>query len=496
MIQNPNFKLIWEVSDAPIFEMGHGTIFSDQKQRELFGYSTKGQILFGKNENLSSYHTNKDFEEASKHGFWFYSNNENYKKFLHGVKRLHDKVVLLENKTNKLFLDKDTRRKDLGRLLIEVSETQILCFCHFNLTNPNFTNGLESKLRDYLVRKSIEPVDQILGILTTPEKLSSLQIETLEFYKILKRNRGSLKTSTPKLEADIRNHSLKYQYLGGNEGNDKWDLEYYLELIRQIVKKESFDIDTEIKIIESYPQKIKSEKEETLKKFDINLESQDIAKKLGEIGHTRLELRIVWSSLFRIMRRIIYKVANLLEVPAYDLLVCEPKELYSWFVLGRRLSPQEILNRRKAYIYILDGREIKLAYGDKAIKLKQSVIPDKDFSNTKLLEGKPAYPGTVRGKAFVFNWDNPDFNRQISDMPSGAILVAGQTRPSLMPAIRKASAIVTDEGGITSHAAIVSRELKIPCVIGTEYATKVFKTGDSVEVDAQKGIIVLINLSQ
>ena len=77
-------------------------------------------------------------------------------------------------------------------------------------------------------------------------------------------------------------------------------------------------------------------------------------------------------------------------------------------------------------------------------------------------------------------------------MPEGAILVAGQTRPSLMPAIRKAGAIITDEGGITSHAAIVSRELKIPCVIGTEFATKIFKTGDLVKVDAQKGIASLM----
>ena len=55
--------------------------------------------------------------------------------------------------------------------------------------------------------------------------------------------------------------------------------------------------------------------------------------------------------------------------------------------------------------------------------------------------------------------------------------------------MKKAAAIVTDEGGITSHAAIVSRELGIPCVIGTKFATKVFKDGDLIEVDADKGIV-------
>ncbi|RJR28091.1 phosphoenolpyruvate synthase, partial [Candidatus Microgenomates bacterium] len=146
------------------------------------------------------------------------------------------------------------------------------------------------------------------------------------------------------------------------------------------------------------------------------------------------------------------------------------------------------IDRRKAYLFVLNGKKVKSAYGDSAISLKQKLIPDKDFSKTKMVEGKSAYPGLIKGKVFVFNWGSKDFNKQIANMPEGAVLVAGQTRPSLMPAIRKASAIVTDEGGITSHAAIVSRELKIPCLIGTEYATKIFKTGDLVEVDANKGI--------
>ena len=55
--------------------------------------------------------------------------------------------------------------------------------------------------------------------------------------------------------------------------------------------------------------------------------------------------------------------------------------------------------------------------------------------------------------------------------------------------MKKAAAIVTEQGGITSHAAIISRELRVPCVIGTKIATKVLKDGDKVEVDATKGIV-------
>ncbi len=66
------------------------------------------------------------------------------------------------------------------------------------------------------------------------------------------------------------------------------------------------------------------------------------------------------------------------------------------------------------------------------------------------------------------------------------------TTPEYVPAMRKSMAIVTDEGGVTCHAAIVSRELGKPCIIGTGNGTKVLKDGDIVEVDANEGIITII----
>lgn len=71
----------------------------------------------------------------------------------------------------------------------------------------------------------------------------------------------------------------------------------------------------------------------------------------------------------------------------------------------------------------------------------------------------------------------------------GDILVSVATDPDIVPAMKKAAAIVTEQGGITSHAAIVSRELGIPCIIGTKIATRVLKDGDMVEVDANKGTV-------
>lgn len=66
------------------------------------------------------------------------------------------------------------------------------------------------------------------------------------------------------------------------------------------------------------------------------------------------------------------------------------------------------------------------------------------------------------------------------------------TNPSYVSIMKKAKAIITDDGGITSHAAIISRELRIPCIVGTKIATKVLKDRDMVEVDAYKGIVRIV----
>ena len=103
------------------------------------------------------------------------------------------------------------------------------------------------------------------------------------------------------------------------------------------------------------------------------------------------------------------------------------------------------------------------------------------------LTGQIGSKGFARGKVRIMRR-----KEQIGEAEEGEILVATMTTPDFVPAMRKAAAIVTDEGGIMCHAAIVARELKKPCVIGTKFATQVLHDGDLVEVDAEKGIVRIL----
>ncbi|HLE48661.1 MAG TPA: phosphoenolpyruvate synthase [Patescibacteria group bacterium] len=108
------------------------------------------------------------------------------------------------------------------------------------------------------------------------------------------------------------------------------------------------------------------------------------------------------------------------------------------------------------------------------------------IGQTPVLQGTPASPGIGSGPVKVLSGP-----KEISKVRSGDILVAKMTSPDYVPAMKKASAIVTDEGGLTSHAAIVSRELGIPCVVGSKTATHDLRENTVVTVDGSKGLIFL-----
>jgi len=101
-----------------------------------------------------------------------------------------------------------------------------------------------------------------------------------------------------------------------------------------------------------------------------------------------------------------------------------------------------------------------------------------------LIKGLGASPGIGVGKVKIVLSEN-----EIGKVEEGDILVTTMTSPDMVPAMRKAAAIVTDEGGMTCHAAIVSRELGVPAIVGTKEGTKVLQEGDLVTVDGEKGIV-------
>lgn len=147
---------------------------------------------------------------------------------------------------------------------------------------------------------------------------------------------------------------------------------------------------------------------------------------------------------------------------------------------GNLRDLREIKLRSKGYV-LSGGKIFPTANYRSVFKEKGYVYTEELISGQ--LHGNVAYDGgSIKGRVrrIVVLEDVHRFKK-------GEVLVSPMTVPDFLPAMKKAAAIVTDEGGITCHAAIVARELKVPCVIGTKNATRILKDGDLVEVDSHTG---------
>jgi len=137
--------------------------------------------------------------------------------------------------------------------------------------------------------------------------------------------------------------------------------------------------------------------------------------------------------------------------------------------------------------WAFDGQKLFIVQTRPVTTTKKKSVSKTSISRKEhrvLLKGAAASVGEKAGKVKIIK-----SAKNISKIKKGDVLVAKMTNPSYVPAMKRASAIITDQGGQTSHAAIVSRELGIPCVVGTSEATKKLKNGQMVTVSGAQGLV-------
>lgn len=227
-----------------------------------------------------------------------------------------------------------------------------------------------------------------------------------------------------------------------------------------------------------------------MKRFEDTGFNPEILQKLGEVrlalreGSNKLFYLFIGKILKEVSRR--NKVSLSKEIFYYDYI-----EIVDLVDKGRKVNSTKIADRVKGFAVLRKGSEYKIFSkkdADIFWKQVQELVP---LKGKKEIHGSVAFRGLAQGRARII------FQRKKKDlhdygMRRGEILVTDMTKPDMILACKKAVAIVTDEGGITCHAAIISRELKKPCIVGTKVGTQVIKTGDLIEVNANNGSIKIL----
>ncbi len=156
--------------------------------------------------------------------------------------------------------------------------------------------------------------------------------------------------------------------------------------------------------------------------------------------------------------------------------------------LGGKIDKDQLEKRDSGFALVPD-----IFVGTISFENLVNKFPEFEFEIEKidhgdnLLNGQSAFKGKVKGIVRIVKRKD-----QVEQMLDGEIIVSPMTTPDMVPAMKKALAFVTDEGGITCHAAIIAREMQKPCIIGTKFATQVLKDGDEIEVDADRGIVNIL----
>ncbi|MFT4303057.1 MAG: PEP-utilizing enzyme [Candidatus Woesearchaeota archaeon] len=372
-----------------------------------------------------------------------------------------------------------------------------------------FENELFTKyLMKYIEKKTKKTkynASEIFSLLTTPSKATYGLKQEKDLHKLIKfakkdKNtiklfkrsinhiKKEIKKINPNLYQKLELHTNKYKWYFYMYSGPEWKITNFISEIKNALNKNQ-----EISNLKKY--NITQKKKEIIKTLNINKKHQELFRSAEEIIYNKdLRKHAIYNSCYT-SQKLFQNIGKRLKITANQAKNIMPWEMEFFFKeKNNKENNKQITNKNIKNILISREKGILMQF----FKGKTEIANEQytsDFFNTitksnnkiinnNVIKGSCAFHGKVKGIVKVINVPS-----DMRKMKNNDIIVSHQTNPDLLPAMKKAAAFITDIGGITCHAAIVSRELKKPCIVGTKIATKVFKDDDIVEVDANKGIV-------
>jgi len=462
--KNTSWSLVWSRKYSPFIATSYFSVFSKKTQM----WTECKNKLFVPDGVLHGYYIDtKDFKELCQK-FEKYILNQNITTFCKRYEKELKQWLEWSKKISNLNFSKITDRKlaqlisILSKKLIYYGEWQFLAFVALE--------GLVKNAENFI--RSYPNLNQFLSAMSVPHRETKIIKSRIELLKIA--------TNSKNLKKDIEKYCKKYPWINMYEFVDK--------VLDQNDILEKMPTKNEAK---SELKKYYTNRKEGLNNFGLLIKKTrgKYNKKLLIAANRFVYLKEVRDDyrrpIFLLIRPLWIEVAkrtgltldesNYLLADEIDRAINKPTKKWKKIAHDRMKIFAMELNQGKFIIY----SNKKLV--DKLIKKVSS-----DFKNKKII-GSIAFPGEVTGRAKII-YHKDEFKKFVK----GDILITAMTHAEFLPIMRQASAIITDEGGITCHAAIVARELKKPCIIGTKIATKTIKDGDMLEIKSE-GYIKIIS---
>jgi len=480
----------WNLSITRNFFFFHNCLDSlKYSYMKKYGLGRKDPLVISKNGRLGFIFNN--IEQLRK-----------YNKIVEGICLSQTKLKKLESKYYKFGRELSIASSELEKKITRKTFKDFL-EAYKNLSPSLYlTSAIGRHMSELLVDRlqKIYPsvpkseIDILISKITYPEKrtpLAESQLSLLQIGAELQKKELTIKDIKidPKIYKKFKEDIKKYSVIPVNFNEDPWAEKEILEQLENLMKSDC-GIEKE-KILKGIKEKIKESKE-VLAKIK-NKEIENIANSL-KIGTFLNEYRkFIFCRASLAYRPLFQKIAEKYNIS--DWRECgkfTPDEIISLYfdkkeeildVLPKRDWAGVMPSKNKNGYRLLSPKEIKLFLTE----IETTIPSTQKTAEVQEIKGTIANQGVVRGIAKVILGSSDFYKFNDND-----IIVTTMTSVDFVPLMKRAAGFVTNEGGITCHASIVSRELNKPCIIGTKIATKVLRDGQLVEVDANKGIVRII----
>lgn len=460
----------------------------EKYQKELLGFEIATQNYLCLNGD--EYSLDSDFEILCNKLENYFKNDIN---FFEKFSKIEFELVEDVKKYLEYLNNKDLSVLSFEELSEEVEKFNDIYIKSFipGMTRPEdyLTDRLEKELTD--LKFSKEDIDNIFSKISTCPNYFPLSYseEPLDLLKIaLMAKNGN------DINQQIDNHIKKYSWIKGPvEFEDTaFTKKDYLERVENLLKD---DIEEKIENINKVRKDNDTQYEKILEQYTFTEKTEKLIKAIRNFIFLRTYTTEYSDNLFFVGRHTIFKeISNRTNILEQDLIMLDDKEILE-ILRNRGIMSEQIKtileDRKKGFAMIWINGEVQTVFGDKSLQLQAEIAEiyktsgdEEKVLNKKIISGSVANRGKVRGIARVLTtYDD------IYKVNKGDIIVATMTTPDYVSAMEKAAGFITDEGGITCHAAILSREFNVPCIVGTVNGTKEIKDGEMIELDAYTGKI-------
>jgi phosphohistidine swiveling domain-containing protein len=365
-----------------------------------------------------------------------------------------------------------------------------------------FTTKILTLLRTALSPNAAISAEAAYSTLTTPDKSVWIQEEEVSLLEILARIQGD-PDSVSILNSDFKGERMQELKEGDRLALEKHTEEYFWiryeqegEIITQthfyktLVKMSSEGINASDALLHARERKarVSTQHDTARSALVLNDEVEHFIAVAQQLVYWKLHLREVKVRFYCCADNLLNEIARRLDLDRYQVRHLMVEELLNALQGDIEIDSASLRQRIEYCVFRFSAGQTFILEGQKA-RDAFSVVRDEHVSiDAQSVKGTCAYPGLAEGvvKQVLAVEDGDQFRR-------GNVLVAYMTDVGIVPAMRKACAIVTDVGGVTCHASIIAREFGIPCVIGTKNATKVLLDGYRVRVDAEAGNVTILS---